>query len=60
MKALAAALSAVPALMADFADRNGRLCRGPLSEVWAEPFERAAPVRSFPSFRGQKNFTGLY
>jgi hypothetical protein len=60
MKALAAALSAVPALMADFADSNGRLCRGPLSEVWAEPFERAAPVRSFPSFRGQKNFTGLY
>jgi hypothetical protein len=28
--------------------------------MWANPFEHVAPVRSFPSFKGQANFTGLY
>ncbi|HEX5298474.1 MAG TPA: TnsA-like heteromeric transposase endonuclease subunit [Streptosporangiaceae bacterium] len=28
--------------------------------MWSTPFERAGPVRSFPSFRGQASFTGLY
>ena len=50
----------VPVLTAEFVNRAGSRCRGPLSEVWASPFEHAAPVRSFPSFRGQANFTGLY
>jgi len=31
-----------------------------LTEVWSHPFERATPARSFPSFKRQKNFTGLY
>jgi hypothetical protein len=28
--------------------------------LWSTPFERVAPVRSFPSFRGQVSFSGLY
>ena len=60
MGAVAAAPPAVPTLTAEFVDVTGRLCRRPLSEAWATPFEHAAPVRSLPSFRGQKNFTGLY
>ena len=55
-----AAAPTVPVLAAEFIDSAGTRCRGPLSEVWATSFERAAPVRSFPSFRGQDNFTGLY
>jgi len=34
--------------------------RGPLTELWSVPFERVRPVRTFPSFRGQKSFPGLY
>lgn len=33
---------------------------GSLVRYWDEPFERAAPVRKFISFKGQKNFTGDY
>jgi hypothetical protein len=33
---------------------------GTLARWWGEPFERALPVRSFSSFKGQRNFTGLY
>jgi hypothetical protein len=33
---------------------------GPLAWWWNEPFELASPVRSFASFKGQKNFTGEY
>ena len=50
----------VSAFVAEFVDSTGARRRGPLSQVWATPFERVAPVRSFPSFRGQVNFTGLY
>ncbi|MFE9258663.1 TnsA-like heteromeric transposase endonuclease subunit [Streptomyces sp. NPDC006879] len=39
-------------------DGFGRL--GSLARCWDEPFERAAPVRKFISFKGQKNFTGEY
>lgn len=55
-----AARAGVTAFVAEFVDSTGARCHGPLSEVWATPFERVAPVRSFPSFRGQVNFTGLY
>jgi hypothetical protein len=55
-----AARAGVTAFVAEFMDSTGARCHGPLSEVWATPFERVAPVRSFPSFRGQVNFTGLY
>ena len=61
MEALAAEQSpSVSALSAWFFDSAGSSCRGPWTEVWCNPFERAAPVRSFPSFKRQKNFTGLY
>ncbi|MGV9386242.1 TnsA-like heteromeric transposase endonuclease subunit [Nonomuraea sp. NPDC003707] len=36
------------------------LTRGPLSSLWDMPFEQAKPARSFPSFKGQKNFAGLW
>jgi hypothetical protein len=39
-------------------DGVGRL--GSLARYWGEPFERAAPVRKFIAFEGQKNFTGDY
>lgn len=39
-------------------DGVGRL--GSLARCWDEPFERAAPVRRFIAFEGQKNFTGEY
>ncbi len=50
----------VTALSAEFFDSAGSRRRGPWSEVWCNSFERAAPVRSFPSFKRQRNFTGLY
>jgi len=57
----AAARLVVPVFEVEFTggDADGR-CRGPLGELWGTPFERVAPVRSFPSFRGQVSFPGLY
>ena len=52
------ARAGVPAFEAEFVDSAGTRRRGPWSEVWATPFEHVLPVRSFPSFRGQVNFTG--
>ncbi|MFD4400013.1 TnsA-like heteromeric transposase endonuclease subunit [Kitasatospora sp. NPDC058478] len=43
-----------------FIDAEGVERSGPLACWWAEPFELALPVRSFASFKGQKNFTGEY
>lgn len=43
-----------------FVDAGGRVRREPLSRCWDEAFERVAPVRSFPSFRGQRNWPGLW
>lgn len=54
-----AACSVVPVFEVEFTGSGG-CCRGPLGELWSTPFERAAPVRSFPSFRGQASFPGLY
>lgn len=34
--------------------------REPLSACWDVPFERVKQSRSFPSFKGQKNFPGLW
>lgn len=58
--ATAAALEYASGFDVEFVDRDGIECRGPLSRCWDKPFEFALPVRSFPSFKGQKNFTGLY
>lgn len=44
----------------EFLDAGGVERRGSLARCWSEPFERALPVRSFPSFKGQGNFSGLY
>ncbi|WP_433521290.1 TnsA-like heteromeric transposase endonuclease subunit [Nocardia pseudovaccinii] len=43
-----------------FADADGGTARGPLSEASGVAFEAVAPVRSIPSFRGQRNNPGLY
>ena len=39
------------ALSAEFLDSAGSRCRRTWIEVWRNPFERAAAVRSFPSFK---------
>jgi hypothetical protein len=44
----------------EFVGGDGRLCREPLTECARVPFELAAAVRSFPSFRGQRNWPGLW
>ncbi|MGK5545458.1 TnsA-like heteromeric transposase endonuclease subunit [Streptomyces sp. URMC 127] len=44
----------------EYVDGRGELRRGPLEVMWPVPFESAGPVRRFPSFRGQRNFTGWY
>lgn len=44
----------------EFAESIGGTRRGPLAELWSVPFERVRPVRTFPSFRGQRSFPGLY
>jgi len=43
-----------------FVDETGAQRREPLSSCWDMPFERARPSRSFPTFRGQRNFPGLW
>jgi hypothetical protein len=43
-----------------FVDEEGGEARMPLSEAASVPFERAAPVRSFPSYKGQRNYPGFY
>jgi hypothetical protein len=44
----------------EFVESIGGTRRGPLGQLWSIPFERARPVRTFPSFRGQRSFPGLY
>ena len=51
---------AAPAFEVEFAENVGNVRHGPLAELWSTPFEWVNQVRSFPSFRGQANFTGLY
>jgi hypothetical protein len=57
--ALALALRYPCDVEVQFIDTDGVQRRGPLSRYWGEPFERALPARSFPSFKGQKNFSGF-
>jgi hypothetical protein len=44
----------------EFIDADGTPRREPLSGCWNVAFERAAPVRGFASFRGQRNRPGLW
>ena len=41
-------------------DRGPAERQGPLAACWNARFEGVPPVRDFPSFKGQKNFPGLY
>lgn len=44
----------------EFVGADGVVRCEPLSGCWNVAFERAAPVRGFASFRGQRNRTGLW
>lgn len=44
----------------EFVDVDGLVRREPLSGCWSVAFERVPPVRAFPSFRGQRNWPGLW
>lgn len=46
--------------LVDFSDSAGRRSSGDLTELWNARFEDAAPVRSFPSFKKQRNFPGWW
>ncbi|MBI0311654.1 TnsA-like heteromeric transposase endonuclease subunit [Streptomyces javensis] len=39
---------------------DGARRQGPLSVMWPQRFEAGHPSRSFPAYRGQRNFTGWY
>jgi hypothetical protein len=56
----AAVRSVIPAFGVEFTGSDGGRCRGPFGELWGTPFEQVAPVRSFPSARGQVSFPGFY
>jgi hypothetical protein len=44
----------------EFIDGSAGRHRGPLASCWSSPFERAVPVRSFPSLKGRANYPGLW
>lgn len=46
--------------LVDFSDSAGQRLSGDLTELWTARFEDAAPVRSFPSFKKQRNFPGWW
>ncbi|SEE64697.1 hypothetical protein SAMN05216489_07576 [Streptomyces sp. 3213] len=59
------AVAAVPEGGADpsdveYVDGLGRVVRSALMQCWHIPFEDCRPSRSFPVYRGQKNFTGWW
>jgi len=44
----------------EYVDGRGELHSGPLEVMWSTRFEAAGQVRTFPSYRGQRNFPGWY
>ncbi|WP_338118011.1 TnsA-like heteromeric transposase endonuclease subunit [Streptomyces coryli] len=44
----------------EYVDGLGRVVRSALSACWDVRFEECRPSRSFPAYRGQKNFTGWW
>lgn len=44
----------------EFLDADGDVRREPVAECALAGFEFAAAVRSFPSYRGQRNWPGLW
>jgi hypothetical protein len=57
-------LAAVPPRADDveitYLDQGGDERRGPLSQLWHARFESMRPVRGFPSFPGQRSFSGAW
>lgn len=61
MAALRAAVSSCQVdFLVEFVDAAGNQQRGALSDLWPARFEIAAPVRSFPTYKGQRNFPGWW
>ena len=44
----------------EYVDADGAVRREPLAQGWSVRFEEGAPARSFPSYRGQRNFPGWW
>lgn len=44
----------------EYVGADGVARRGPLAQCWDVRFEEVAPARSFPSYRGQRNFPGWW
>ncbi|MFF9047133.1 TnsA-like heteromeric transposase endonuclease subunit [Streptomyces parvulus] len=44
----------------EYVDARGESLGGPLEVMWPVRFEAAGQVRAFPSYRGQRNFSGWY
>lgn len=53
-----AAVEPVSAVDVEFVDETGEARRGPLAQLWNAEFESVEPVREFPSYRGQRSFSG--
>lgn len=43
-----------------FVDEDGGSAQRCLDQCWDVPFELVTPARSFPSFKGQRNWPGLW
>jgi hypothetical protein len=54
------AASAAEALELEFVTPEGRRVEGPLMSTWHVRFEDCSPVRSVRTFKGQRNFDGLW
>ncbi|MGW3956619.1 hypothetical protein ACWEKM_38255 [Streptomyces sp. NPDC004752] len=44
----------------EYVGARGDLHEGPLEVMWPARFEAAGQARTFPSYRGQRNFPGWY
>lgn len=44
----------------EYVDAGRKLRQGPLEVMWSARFEESGPVRTFPSYRGQRSFSGWY
>ncbi|MGW3726189.1 TnsA-like heteromeric transposase endonuclease subunit [Streptomyces sp. NPDC000851] len=44
----------------EYSDARGEVHGGPVEVMWPTRFEAAGQVRAFPSYRGQRNFSGWY
>lgn len=57
---LAAAQPAATGVDVEFVDEVGVSRRGPFAQLWHVGFESVEPVRVFPSYRGQRSFSGCW